>query len=63
MPKVPMPALHRDLTDHFIRVHDRKHALARSGMNERVRLKPDLLGTISEAKIADQREGSFYRWQ
>jgi hypothetical protein len=23
MPKVPMPALHRDLTDHFIRVHDR----------------------------------------
>jgi hypothetical protein len=23
MPKVPIPTLHRDLTDHFIRVHDR----------------------------------------
>jgi hypothetical protein len=23
MPKVPMPVLHRELTDHFIRVHDR----------------------------------------
>src|SRR5262249_33196519 len=23
MPKVPIPALHRELTDHFIRVHER----------------------------------------
>ena len=22
MPKVPMPTLHRELTDHYIRVHD-----------------------------------------
>ena len=22
MPKVPIPTLHRDLTDHFIRIHD-----------------------------------------
>ncbi len=45
MPKVPVPTLHRELTDHYIRVHD-----ARKKQEGNVRLKPDLLGSRCSQK-------------